>query len=85
MSVANPQRVRAVADEIWADGLSIDILVNNAAIDPKVKGEQGVQETSRLENFPFDQWDLQVVVGLTAPFCAVRFLVHLWLKTLKAA
>ena len=68
MDVANPQRVRAVAEEIWADGFRIDILVNNAAIDPKVKGEQGVQETSRLENFPLDQWDLQVVVGLTGAF-----------------
>jgi NAD(P)-dependent dehydrogenase (short-subunit alcohol dehydrogenase family) len=68
MDVANPQRVRAVADEIWVDGFRIDILVNNAAIDPKVKGEQGVQETSRLENFPLDQWDLQVAVGLTGAF-----------------
>jgi NAD(P)-dependent dehydrogenase (short-subunit alcohol dehydrogenase family) len=68
MDVANPQRVRVVADELWADGVRIDILVNNAAIDPKVKGEQGVLETSRLENFPFDQWDLQVSVGLTGAF-----------------
>jgi NAD(P)-dependent dehydrogenase (short-subunit alcohol dehydrogenase family) len=68
MDVANPQRVRTVADELWADDIRIDILVNNAAIDPKVKGEQGVLETSRLENFPLDQWDLQVAVGLTGAF-----------------
>ncbi len=68
MDVTNPQRVRAVAAELWADGLRIDILVNNAAIDPKVKGEQGVLETSRLENFPLDQWNLQVSVGLTGAF-----------------
>jgi NAD(P)-dependent dehydrogenase (short-subunit alcohol dehydrogenase family) len=68
MDVANPQKVHAVADELWADDVRIDILVNNAAIDPKVKGEQGVQETSRLENFPLDQWDLQVAVGLTGAF-----------------
>jgi NAD(P)-dependent dehydrogenase (short-subunit alcohol dehydrogenase family) len=42
--------------------------VNNAAIDPKVQGNQGVLETSRLENFPLDQWDLQVAVGLTGAF-----------------
>lgn len=68
MDVTNPQRVRAVAAELWADGLRIDILVNNAAIDPKVKGDEGVLETSRLENFPLDQWDLQVSVGLTGAF-----------------
>lgn len=68
MDVTSPQRVRTVAEELWADGFRIDILVNNAAIDPKVKGDQGVLETSRLENFPLDQWDLQVAVGLTGAF-----------------
>ena len=68
MDVADPKRVRAVAEDLWAAGVRIDILVNNAAIDPKVKGEQGVLETSRLENFPLDQWDLQVSVGLTGAF-----------------
>jgi NAD(P)-dependent dehydrogenase (short-subunit alcohol dehydrogenase family) len=68
MDVTSPQRVRTVAKELWADGYRIDILVNNAAIDPKVKGEHSVLETSRLENFPLDQWDLQVAVGLTGAF-----------------
>ena len=68
MDVTSSQGVRTVAEELWADGLRIDILVNNAAIDPKVKGEEGMLETSRLENFPLDQWDLQVAVGLTGAF-----------------
>ncbi len=68
MDVSQPEAIRAVAETLWADGLRIDILVNNAAIDPKVKGDQGVLETSRLENFPLDQWDLQVAVGLTGAF-----------------
>jgi NAD(P)-dependent dehydrogenase (short-subunit alcohol dehydrogenase family) len=53
---------------LWQAGARIDILVNNAAIDPKVKGDQGVLETSRLENFPLGQWNLQVAVGLTGAF-----------------
>lgn len=68
MDVSKPEAIRAVAESLAADGLRIDILVNNAAIDPKVKGDQGVLETSRLENFPLDQWDLQVAVGLTGAF-----------------
>jgi NAD(P)-dependent dehydrogenase (short-subunit alcohol dehydrogenase family) len=68
MDVTSSQRVRSVAEELWAGGFRIDILVNNAAIDPKVKGDQGVLETSRLENFPLDQWDLQLAVGLTGAF-----------------
>lgn len=68
MDVSKPEAIRDVAESLAADGLRIDILVNNAAIDPKVKGDQGVLETSRLENFPLDQWDLQVAVGLTGAF-----------------
>ena len=68
MDVTTPQRIRAVAEELSAEGFRIDILVNNAAIDPKVQGDKGVLETSRLENFPLDQWDLQVAVGLTGAF-----------------
>ncbi len=68
MDVSRPDSIKAVADELAASGRRVDILVNNAAIDPKVKGDQGVIETSRLENFPLDQWDLQIAVGLTGAF-----------------
>lgn len=68
MDVSRLEGVRTVAAQLWSDGIRIDILLNNAAIDPKVKGDQGVLETSRLENFPIEQWDLQVAVGLTGAF-----------------
>jgi NAD(P)-dependent dehydrogenase (short-subunit alcohol dehydrogenase family) len=68
MDVSQPQAVRAVSEDLRQQGVSVDILVNNAAIDPKVRGEQGVMETSRLENFPLEQWDIQVAVGLTGAF-----------------
>jgi len=52
---------------------SIDILVNNAAVDPKVTVDSMI-ETSRLENFPLDQWNFQLGVGLTGAFlCAQTF------------
>jgi NAD(P)-dependent dehydrogenase (short-subunit alcohol dehydrogenase family) len=68
MDVSRPTDIQEVARQLGAEGIRIDILVNNAAIDPKVKGDQGVLETSRLENFPLQQWDLQVAVGLTGAF-----------------
>ena len=47
----------------------VDILVNNAANNPKVEGSG--RDFSRLENFPLDQWNADVAVGLTGPFlCA---------------
>lgn len=68
MDVARPEAIQLVASALAETGRRVDILINNAAIDPKVKGDEGILETSRLENFPLAQWDLQVAVGLTGAF-----------------
>ena len=68
MDVTDPASIGDVAEILNQLGSRVDILINNAAIDPKVKGDKGVLETSRLEYFPFEQWDLQVAVGLTGAF-----------------
>jgi len=46
----------------------VDILINNAANNPKVEG--GVEGThwSRLEGFPLEAWDNDLAVGLTGAF-----------------
>jgi NAD(P)-dependent dehydrogenase (short-subunit alcohol dehydrogenase family) len=67
MDVCSVDSIREVAKPLAESGQRIDILVNNAAIDPKVKSE-GIEETSRLENFPLDQWNAQIAVGLTGSF-----------------
>ena len=48
----------------------IDILINNAANNPKV--EDGNAAWSRLENFPLDVWDADIRVGLTGAFLCCR-------------
>ena len=68
MDVTDIDAINSVAQYLADKGLPVGILVNNAAIDPKVTGEKGIVETSRLENFPREQWDLQVAVGLTGAF-----------------
>lgn len=74
MDVSDPAAIEGVAQKLGSQGVRVDILVNNAAIDPKVKGDQGVVETSRLEHFPLEQWNLQVAVGLTGAFlCSQTF------------
>lgn len=45
----------------------VDILINNAALDPKVQHGSGLA-ASRLENFPLEQWHLEIDVGLTGAF-----------------
>ncbi|MBF9040325.1 SDR family oxidoreductase [Rhodobacterales bacterium LSUCC0387] len=68
MDVTNPAVIGSVAENLHNQDLRVDILVNNAAIDPKVEGDRGILETSRLEYFPVEQWNLQLAVGITGAF-----------------
>ena len=68
MDVSDLDSIASVSNKLKNKDIDIDILINNAAIDPKVKGDQGVVETSRLENFPREQWDMQIAVGLTGAY-----------------
>jgi NAD(P)-dependent dehydrogenase (short-subunit alcohol dehydrogenase family) len=74
MDVSSPEAIHSVQKALSDEGVKIDILINNAAIDPKVNDDAGMVETSRLENFPREQWDLQIAVGLTGAFlCSQTF------------
>ena len=68
MDVTSKDNIVSVSEELINQGLRVDILVNNAAIDPKVSKDKGLEEVSRLENFSLDQWNLQLSVGLTGAF-----------------
>jgi len=68
MDVAQGPTVRAVAAELSDSGQRIDILINNASIDPKVTDLEGGLEASRLEHFSLEQWNMQLAVGLTGAF-----------------
>jgi NAD(P)-dependent dehydrogenase (short-subunit alcohol dehydrogenase family) len=49
----------------------VDILINNAANNPKMESTAGVA-WSRLEHFPIDQWHQDLAVGLTGAFLCAR-------------
>ena len=46
---------------------AVDILINNAANNPRVESAEGAA-WSRLENFPLEVWDADLAVGLTGAF-----------------
>jgi NAD(P)-dependent dehydrogenase (short-subunit alcohol dehydrogenase family) len=56
--------------QILAQYGRIDILINNAANNPKI--EDGNSAWSRLENFPLEVWDGDIRVGLTGAFLCSR-------------
>lgn len=65
--------VREAADEVMSAFGRVDILVNNAARNPKVE-EAGSTDFSRLEAFSWKQWQDDLDVGLGGAFlCAKVF------------
>ncbi len=52
----------------------IDVLINNAASNPKVKDSSEDIEWSRLENFTLDQWNKDLDVGLTGSFLCSKII-----------
>jgi NAD(P)-dependent dehydrogenase (short-subunit alcohol dehydrogenase family) len=74
IDVTSQESVQAAAFDLTSRGISIDILVNNAAIDPKVTSTPGVMHSSRFEAFPVPQWQMEIAVGLTgAMLCSQIF------------
>lgn len=74
VDVTSPESVRALQKAVRKSLGEADILINNAAIDPKVKAGGGGVEFSRLENFPLEQWNREISVGLTgALLCSQVF------------
>jgi NAD(P)-dependent dehydrogenase (short-subunit alcohol dehydrogenase family) len=73
LDVTSQQSVTAGLATILDKFGGIHVLVNNAAVDPKVT-KDNIVETSRLEHFPLEQWDFQIAVGLTGAFlCSQAF------------
>ena len=65
--------VEKVRDALLARFGRIDILINNAANNPKVESSGSSSKAwSRLENFPLEIWNDDLRVGLTGAFLCSR-------------
>ena len=65
--ITDPESVKKLLQVVLEKFGRVDILVNNAANNPKIENEAKV-EFSRLEFFPLDQWDADLNVGLKGAF-----------------
>lgn len=73
VDITNAEEVEAFGRQLMARFGKIDILINNAANNPKME-ETSEVNFSRLENFPIEQWQADINVGLTGAFLCSRVL-----------
>lgn len=69
--ITQEDQVGALLGQVMERMGRVDILVNNAANNPKVETHVGT-EFSRLEHFPMSQWDADLAVGLKGAFLCSR-------------
>ncbi len=73
VDITDLQALEAVGQQLLVEHGRVDILINNAARNPKVESA-GDKDFSRLEHFPWEQWQLDLNVGLGGAFnCAKVF------------
>ena len=65
--ITQPAQVEEMLSRVLQTYGRVDILINNAANDPKVEDVSDVA-WSRLENFSLDEWQADLAVGLTGAF-----------------
>ena len=66
--------IERISNELLNKFGHIDILINNAANNPKVEGTAANMKAIQFENFPLQMWLDDIAVGLTGAFvCAQVF------------
>jgi NAD(P)-dependent dehydrogenase (short-subunit alcohol dehydrogenase family) len=65
--ITDPAQVSGLLSAVLERFGRVDILINNAANNPKVE-DAAASAWSRLENFPLELWEADLAVGLTGAF-----------------
>lgn len=73
-NITSKKEVENLRDVVLSELGRIDILINNAANDPKIKEESDGAAWTRFENFPEAVWDKDIAVGLTGAFLCSQVL-----------
>ena len=73
VDISKEEEVSNAYKELELQGVTISILINNAAINPKYYPESKGTMFSRVENLTLDDWNYQVSVGLTGAFICSKY------------
>lgn len=65
MNVSEEKQIIKVFKNLLKKKININILINNAAIDSKIKNNNKMSNSSKLEKIDIKEWDRHILVGLT--------------------
>jgi 2-deoxy-D-gluconate 3-dehydrogenase len=74
--VTKPNSVKAMVDATLATYGRLDILVNNAALDPKFDAGNAGRHSATFEDFPMDAWRRGLEVNVTGMFLCAQAAVR---------
>lgn len=83
MDVSDSVSIKEVQNALSKKDIYVDILVNNAAVDPKVDKEASLANSSRFEHLTLDTWEAHLSVGLTGAFLCSQIFGSLMAKSGK--
>lgn len=81
VDVSQPESVQAMVDSTLAAFGTVDVLVNNAALDPKFDSQHQGEHTNRFEDFPVEAWRQAIDVNITGMFLCARAVATPMLRT----
>jgi len=74
VDISKEDEVFDACKKLDSQGITISILINNAAINPKYGSENTDIAFSRVENLSLDDWNHQISVGLTGAFICSKYI-----------
>ncbi len=82
VNITKKDEVAKMVQDVIARYGRIDILINNAANNPKMESKKG-SNWSHFENFPLEVWNQDIEVGLTGAFLCSQAVIPIMLKQKK--
>jgi NAD(P)-dependent dehydrogenase (short-subunit alcohol dehydrogenase family) len=72
--ITDPESLRRLADGAREPTGSVDVLVNNAAINDKFEDPAAALDLSKFENYPIELWQRSIDVNLTGTFLCCQII-----------
>ncbi|TSC89671.1 MAG: short-chain dehydrogenase/reductase SDR [Parcubacteria group bacterium Gr01-1014_3] len=80
IDITNPTKVMVATRKLMEKFGRVDILINNAAMNPAPNDKAASQQFARYEKYPLSLWRAEIEVGLTGALVCAQALAPLMMK-----